>query len=87
MYIPLYHNVGTFLKYNRKIVESDKIDKYRTVLCYIATGISIKRGGIKLVLCAQSSLLILLTRVYVTVNLYNQELCIITEFSVIMYNY
>ena len=24
---------------------------------------------------------------YVTVNLYNQELCIITEFSVIMYNY
>jgi hypothetical protein len=25
--------------------------------------------------------------VYVTVNLYNQELCIITEFSVIMYNY
>jgi hypothetical protein len=26
-------------------------------------------------------------RIYITVNLYNQELCIITEFSVIMYNY
>jgi hypothetical protein len=25
--------------------------------------------------------------IYVTVNLYNQELWIITEFSVIMYNY
>jgi hypothetical protein len=38
-----------------------------------------------LITVANNSLLF--KHIYVTVNLYNQELCIITEFSVIMYNY
>ena len=55
-----YHTVRTVLKSNRKIVRGDKINTLNTHLhnCSISwldTNTLIKRGGVKLVLWAQSS--------------------------------
>ena len=57
-----YHYVGTVPKSNRKIVERMKIDTRITQihdgsLSTLGTATSIKRGGVKLVLWTQESLL------------------------------
>ena len=57
-----YHNVGTILKSNIKIVERGQMDTPNTQLhdcssSWISTGTSIKSGSVKLVLWAQASCL------------------------------
>ena len=54
-----YYNVEKVLKSNRKIVEKDEIDTVNTqiharTVTWLRTGISIKSGGVKLVVCAQT---------------------------------
>ena len=54
-----YQTVGTFPKFNRKIVARDKIDTPNTQihdnsLSCLGTGTSIKSGGVKLILLAQT---------------------------------
>jgi hypothetical protein len=54
-----YQTVGTFPKFNRKIVARDKIDTPNTQihdnsLSCLDTGTSIKSGGVKLILLAQT---------------------------------
>ena len=57
------HTLGTVLISNRKIVVRDKIDTTNTQihdrsLSRAGIGTSIKRGGVKLVLWGQTSLLV-----------------------------
>ena len=55
-----FHTLGTVLKSNRKIEDWDKIDTFTTLLhnrsisCF-GTGISMKSGGAKVVLCTQTT--------------------------------
>ena len=54
-----YHTVETITRSNIKVVERDKIDTHNThihahSLSWLSTGTSIKSGGAKLVLCAQT---------------------------------
>jgi hypothetical protein len=55
-----YHTVGTIPKYNRKFTERSKIDTLNTQILDrshsdLGTGTSMKSGGVKLALCAHTS--------------------------------